>query len=124
MNEESLVQRVLHLRQVEHLSERQIAKVLLIGRKRVRRILQGDGSAQSIPQKTILDEYVNLVGHWYRQYPRLKATQIYERLKDYGYQGSYPSVVRLSREYRKPKQNAYHPLTFLPGEEAQNVLSI
>jgi transposase len=119
MNEESLVQRVLHLRQVEHLSERQIAKVLLIGRKRVRRILNGDGSAHSIPKKTILDEYVNLIGHWFRQYPRLKATQIYERLKDYGYQGSYPSVVRLSREYRKPKQKAYHPLTFLPGEEAQ-----
>jgi len=120
MNEESLIQRVLHLRQVEQLSERQIAKALLIGRKRVRRILKNSsGSAPSIPKKSILDEYAQLISQWYEQHPRLKATQIYERLLSYGYQGSYPSVVRQSLEYRKPKHMAYHPLTFLPGEEAQ-----
>ncbi len=120
MNEESLIQRVLHLRKVEQLSERQIAKTLLIGRKKVRRILSGGpDSAVSIQKKSILDEYVNLISHWYRQYPRLTASQIYERLSSYGYRGSYPSVVRMTREYRKPKQSVYHPLTFLPGEEAQ-----
>ena len=119
MNEESLIQRVLHLRKVEQLSERQIAKTLLIGRKRVRKILIGSDSAVSIQKKSILDEYVNLISNWYVQYPRLKATQIYERLLSYGYQGSYPSVVRMSKEYRKPKHSVYHPLTFLPGEEAQ-----
>ena len=41
MDKESLVQRVMHLRQVEQLSQRQIAKVLEIGRKRVRQILKG-----------------------------------------------------------------------------------
>lgn len=119
MNEESLIQRVLHLRKVEQLSERQIAKTLFIGRKRVKRILNGSDSAVPIQKKSILDEYVNLISNWYVQYPRLKATQIYERLLSYGYQGSYPSVVRMSKEYRKPKHSVYHPLTFLPGEEAQ-----
>ncbi len=119
MDEESLRQRVLHLRQVELLSQRQIAKTLGIGRKRVRRILQDVDSAKTIPRKSILDEYAHLVLYWYKQYPKLKATQIYERLKAYGYQGSYPSVALLSRQYRKPKEGAYHPLVFLPGEEAQ-----
>ena len=119
MDEESLIQRALHLRQVEQLSHRQIAKVLGIGRKRVKRILKGPDSAKAIPKKTVLDEYINLIAHWYKQYPKLKAIQIYERLKSYGYQGSYPSVVLFSRQYRKHKQNAYHPLVFLPGEEAQ-----
>lgn len=119
MDEESLIQRVLHLRQVEGLSHRQIAKVLGIGRKRVRRILKGTDSAKAMPKKTVLDEYINLIAHWYKQYPKLKAIQIYERLKSYGYQGSYPSVVLFSRQYRKHKQEAYHPLVFLPGEEAQ-----
>jgi len=119
MNEESVVQRVLHLRQVEHLSQRQIAKTLGIGRHRVGRILKGAGSARPIPKKGILDEYTHLIAHWYKQYPYLKALQVYERLKSYGYQGSYPSVTLFSREYRKPKENAYHPLVFLPGEEAQ-----
>ena len=119
MNEESLVQRVLHLRQVEKLSQRQIAKVLEIGRKRVRRILNGSALAAAIPRASILDEYNHLIAHWHKQYPRLKATQVYERLKAYGYQGGYASVARVTRENRAPRENAYHPLTFLPGEEAQ-----
>ena len=119
MNEESLVQRVLHLHQVEKLSGRQIAKMLGIGRKRISRILDGTGSAVSIPKASILDEYDHLIAHWYKQHPLLKATQVYERLKSYGYEGGYASVARVTREDRAPKESAYHPLTFLPGEEAQ-----
>ena len=119
MNEESLVQRVLHLREVEKLSQRQIARLLGIDRKRIRRILNEGVTAKPIPQKSILDDYVQLITHWYQQYPRLKAIQIYERLKDHGYPGSYQSVVRFSRHYRRPKPTVYHTLNFLPGEEAQ-----
>ncbi len=119
MTEESLIQRVLHLRQVEKLSQRQIAESLGIGRKRVRRILKGLGNASAIPRKSILDEYNHLIAHWYKQYPRLKATQVYERLKSYGYEGAYASVARATREERTPKESVYYPLTFLPGEEAQ-----
>jgi transcriptional regulator with XRE-family HTH domain len=119
MEEEALIQRVLHLRQVEKLSQRQIAAELKIGRKRVRQILQGKDCAHAVVKKSILDEYRQLVAHWYQQYPRLKAIQIHERLRTYGYSGSYASVARLSLEYRKPRQAAYHPLEFLPGEEAQ-----
>jgi len=119
MEEEALSQQVLHLQQVEKLSQRQIAAKLNIGRKRVKRILQGSDCAQALVKKSIFDQYRQLVAHWYHQYPRLKAIQIYQRLQEYGYGGSYASVVRLSLEYRKPQQTAYHPLTFLPGEEGQ-----
>ena len=119
MKDESLIQRVLHLKQVEKLSQRQIAEKLNIGRKRVRGILSSSGAAKPLPRKLALDEYVHLVAHWYKEYPRLKANQVYERLMSYGYQGSYPSVARLSRQYRKIKQKVYHSLTFVPGEEAQ-----
>ena len=119
MSEESLIQRVLHLRQIEKLSGRQIAKSLGIDRKRVSRILKGTGLASAMPKKSILDDYSGLIAHWYKQYPRLKATQVYERLKAYGYVGRYGSVARLTKDERAPKDNAYHPLIFLPGEEAQ-----
>lgn len=119
MDEESIMQRVMHLRQVEHFSQRQIANVLGVGRKRVRQILKGQDSTKALPKKSMLDEYAQLIAHWYKQYPKLKAIQVYERLKEYGYQGSYPSVALFSREYRRPKQSVYHPLVFLPGEEAQ-----
>ncbi len=119
MSEQSLVQRVLHLRQVEKLSQRQIAETLGISRKRVRRILDGPLDASSIPKISVLDGYDNLVAQWYKQYPRLKATQVYERLIEYGYKGAYASVARFTREHRAPKKESYHPLIFLPGEEAQ-----
>ncbi len=67
----------------------------------------------------MLDEYIGLIAEWYRQYPRLMAKQIYERLIPYGYHGSYISVARVTREYRQVKQQAYLPLIFMPGEEAQ-----
>ena len=119
MADESLIQRVLHLRQVEKLSQRQIAQTLGISRKRVRLILDGPLAASSIPKISILDGYNNLVAEWYNQYPRLKATQVYERLKEYGYEGAYATVARFTREQRQPKKDSYHPLTFLSGEEAQ-----
>ncbi len=119
MGDESLIQRALHLRKVEKLSQRQIAAALGIGRKRVRRMLKGKAEAVAIPKASILDEYSRLIAHWYKQYPRLQAAQVYSRLKSYGYNGSYVSVARVTQEYRAPKQSAYHPLIFLPGEEAQ-----
>ena len=120
MDDESLVQRVLHLRQVEHLSHRQIADALGIGRKRVRRMLKAATSAPGpLIKRSMLDGYRNLIAEWYQQYPRLMAKQVYERLVPYGYTGSYISVARITREYRKVKQKPYYPLIFLPGEEAQ-----
>lgn len=119
MDEESVVQRVMHLARVEKLSQRQIAESLGIGRKRVGRILKGMNEAAPIPKKLILDEYGEIIRLWYKQYPRLMATQVYERLKAYGYTGGYASVSRFTRNERAPKNSAYHPLVFLPGEEAQ-----
>lgn len=120
MDEESIIQRVLHFRQVEHLTQRQIAQAVGIGRGRVGRILKGADLAKPIPKKSVLDEYIHLIVHWYKQHPRLKATQIYERLKEYGYQGSYPLVVLFSREYRRPKENVYHPLVFFAGRRGSD----
>jgi transposase len=119
MTNESLIQRVLFLREVEKLSQRQIAAVIGTSRKRVRNILAKQGQAAPIPKAGILDEYNGLITHWHKQYPRLKATQTYDRLKEYGYDGAYASVARFTREYRTRKKSSYHPLSFLPGEEAQ-----
>jgi transposase len=119
MDDESLTSRILHLRAVEKLSQRQIAETIGISRKRVRRILGGSIDASSIPKISVLDGYNNLIAQWYKEHPRLKATQVYERLKEYGYKGAYASVARFTRKDRSPRKESYHPLIFLPGEEAQ-----
>lgn len=118
MENPSLEKQVLQLREVERLSIRQIAKALGISRKRVSRILKGVG-AKPLSKALLLDPYRSLIAHWYQTFPHLKAIQVYERLKPYGYTGSYWSVVEFSRSWRRPKTEAYHPLIFLPGEEAQ-----
>lgn len=120
MDEESLVQRVLHLRQVEKLSQRQIALALGIGRKRIRQILnEVNVTTKRIYKESILDKFTNLIAQWYKQHPQLRAMQVFERLKSYGYTGGYSSVIRVTQSYRHRKAEAFHPLIFLPGQEAQ-----
>lgn len=120
MIDESMTERVLHLRDVEKLTQQQIADALGIGRKRVRRMLRTKDSVPGpLIKKSMLDEYLGVITEWYRQYPRLQAKQIYERLLSFGYQGSYMTVARASKEFREVKRKTYIPLIFHPGEEAQ-----
>lgn len=120
MDKEILVKRILHLRAVEKLSLRQIGKELGIDRKKVARLLKRtELSTKPLPPPSILEPFRPVIVQWYKERPLLKATQIYEKLQSYGYQGSYPTVVDFTKEYRRRCQPAYHTLTFLPGQEAQ-----
>lgn len=118
--DESLIKRVLHLYEVEKLSQRQIAKQLGLNRHTISKFVRSSGKVVIPPRKDLIaNPYQGLINQWYSDYPYLKASQVYERLKSYGYTGSYPSLVRHTRELRKRKPRAYHALEFLPGEEAQ-----
>jgi len=120
MNSESFLKRILHLREVEKLSLRQIGKELGIGRKRVSRILkQSDISTKPLPRAKIIQPFIGLISEWYKERPYLKALQIHERLVSYGFKGSYPTVANYTKKYRREKVKAYHTLDFLPGQEAQ-----
>lgn len=120
MDTESLLKRILHLREVERLSFRQIGKELGIGRKKVSRILkQSEISTKPLPQPRIIEPFKELISEWYKERPYLKALQVYERLRSYGFKGSYPTVANYTKKYRREKEQAYHTLHFLPGQEAQ-----
>ena len=116
---EFLESRVKHLRAVEGLSIRQIAKALSMGKKRVTRIINGK-SIQKPVKQTLLAPYERLIEQWYQEHPYLQAQQVYSRLKPYGYSGGYTMLSVHTRKYRrKSKKPIFHELTFLPGEEAQ-----
>lgn len=116
---ESLESRVKHLRAVEGLSIRQIAKALHMGTRRVGRILNSHAIVKS-PKPTVVEPYTRLIEEWYREHPYLLAQQVYARLKSYGYTGAYSMVSLHTRKYRrKSKKPVFHELVFLPGEEAQ-----
>jgi transposase len=69
---------------------------------------------------TTLDPYLPLVRDTLAQYPRLRATRLYEMVRARGYAGSVVQlrrVVRLLRPQATP--TVYRRLTTLAGEEAQ-----
>jgi len=116
--EDSLRIRVRHLREVEGLSMRQIAEKLNLGRKKVWRVLRGE-KMRKPAGSSILRPYERLIEEWFREYPMLKATQVYERLKSYGYEGCYGTVKLGTQRWRQKRGESFHELEFLPGEEAQ-----
>lgn len=109
---------VRHLYEVERLSMRQIARKLGVSRKRIAKVIRNEKMIRSYPP-SILQPYERLIDQWYQQYPFLKASQVYERLKSYEFKGSYTSVCLYTQRYRQKRRQAYHELEFLPGEEAQ-----
>jgi transposase len=103
---------------VERLSIRQIAKKLRASTKRISRVIRNEAITRPVVQ-SILKPYERLIDQWYQEYPFLKASQVYERLKAYEYKGGYTVVTLYTRKYRQKRRQAYHELTFLPGEEVQ-----
>src|SRR3989304_5378962 len=109
---------VKHLYEGEKLSIRQIAQKLRMARKTVARVIRNERVMLFYPD-SMLRPYERLIDQWYQEYPFLKASQVYERLKSYEFKGSYGTVSIWTQKYRQKRRQAYHELTFLPGEEAQ-----
>lgn len=119
MEQDPLEKKVLYLAEVQKLSIRQIGRELGMCRKRIRRILKGQIAKAVSRKPSILEPYRQLITTWYGEYPHLKAKQIYERLRSYGYSGGYRTVSKFTRSFRQRKPEVFHTLEFLPGEEAQ-----
>ncbi len=114
----SRISQVKHLYEVEHLTMRQIARELRMCHKTVARIITGKARQKKAYKPLLLAPYHRLIAEWYARRPSLKATQVYERLREYGYTGKYTQVSTYTRTFRK-KRGAYHELEFLPGHVAQ-----
>jgi transposase len=116
--EETLREMILYLRDVLGLSFYQIQDRTGISRKRASLIYRE--SCQERKKRTfILDPYRSLIGEWFKEHPTLRAQQVHQWLRTRGVEISYPAVVKYTRSFRKKTPRVYHPLTFLPGEEAQ-----
>ena len=117
--DESRISQVKHLYEVERLSMRQIAGELHMGTHTVSHIVKGYEPPPREKRPTLLQPYLRLIETWYARHRKLRATQVYTRLKDYGYPGGYTMVSIATRRFRVPRHKAYHELEFLPGEVAQ-----
>jgi transposase len=68
---------------------------------------------------TLADPYLDFIRQTLEQYPRLRATRLYEMIRARGYTGSVEQLRRVVRSLRPTKDEAYFRLTMLPGEQAQ-----
>lgn len=72
------------------------------------------------PRVSALDPYMPFMRGVLEQYPRLRATRLYEMLRDRGYRGSVVQLRRVVGKLRpRPKAEAYLRLRVMPGEQAQ-----
>jgi len=69
---------------------------------------------------SMLDPYKAFITEVLEQYPRLRATRLFEMTNGRGYQGSVIQLRRYVQTVRPaPKQEAFLRLATLPGEQAQ-----
>jgi transposase len=119
MIEDELIARVLQLHQVEKLSIRQISAYTGFCRQSISRMIRNEGKDTHHTVETIVTPYRRLIESWYAEHPKLKGTQIYERLVGLGFTGSYPTISKATRSLRTKKPIMFHERVLLPAEEAQ-----
>jgi transposase len=70
-------------------------------------------------QVTLLDPYLDFIKQTLETYPRLRATRIYEMVRQRGYSGSVVQLRRVVATLRPIRREAFLKLVTLPGEEGQ-----
>src|SRR5262245_20324413 len=75
------------------------------------------GSCHSKPLPTY--PFLDFIEQTLKQHPRLRATRLFEMLRDRGYQGDIFQLRRVVRKLRPISREAFLRLSVLPGEQAQ-----
>lgn len=120
MVHDELAARVLQLYQVEKFSIRQIADYCGMCRKTVSKLIRTEGKLPNRPAgETLISPYRRLIETWYADHPKLKASQVHERLSALGFRGSCATVERATKRFRTKKPVMFHERVLLPAEEAQ-----
>jgi len=111
---------IRHLFYAEHWKIGTIAQQLSIHPDAVRRAVQTESSHREQALRTCLtDPYVEFVRSTLESYPRLRATRIFQMVRDRGYAGSIVQLRRLVARLRPVRKEAFLRLCPFPGEQAQ-----
>jgi transposase len=99
-----------------------IATQLGVHHTTVQRVLAQAGveAGRVSVRATIADPYVPFIEETLKQYPRLRASRLYEMVKARGYPGQPDHFRTIVARYRpRPPAEAYLRVRTLPGEQAQ-----
>jgi transposase len=104
----------------EHWKVGTIAQALGVHPDTVRRALEVDRfqPAQTL-RPSLVDPYLPFVRQTLEQHPRLRATRLYQMIRDRGYPGSVEQLRRAVARLRPPLREAFLRLQVFPAEQAQ-----
>lgn len=104
----------------EHWKFGTIATELDISWDTVRQNLTKDSSGPGrVLRGCLTDPYMEFIRGVLERYPNLRATRIFEMLKERGFAGKVRTVRRVVARLRPAARPAFLRLSFLPGEQAQ-----
>ena len=104
----------------EHWKIGTIASQLQIHPDTVRRAIESDKFNRSRSLRaSITDPHLAFVRQMLAQYPRLRATRIYQMIRERGYAGSIVQLRRAVANLRPPTREAFLRRQVFPAEEAQ-----
>jgi transposase len=110
------IRRLFH---AEHWKVGTIASELGLHPETVKRALETDQFKSRARRPLRTDPFLDFIEQTLKQHPRLRATRLFEMLRDRGYQGSVRQVRRLVQNLRPLSKEAFLRLSVLPGEQAQ-----
>ena len=111
---------IRHLFFAEHWKIGTIAQQLGVHPDAVRHAVQSDTfhQAQAL-RPCITDPYLEFVRETLKNYPQLRATRIFQMVRDRGYTGSVVQLRRVVARLRPVRREAFLQLCLFPGEQAQ-----
>lgn len=117
----SLWAEIHRLRDVEGLSERQIASRLHCARDTVKKALAEDNPPVKKPREpvSILDSYHDSIDALIAKYPRLSAVRVLEEIRKDGYLGEITLVRNYLRTTRPAPGRIYQEVEYPPGQAMQ-----
>lgn len=120
MTHEQFIQ-IRFLKTVEKLSSVQIGEKLGISERTVRdwwNLPQYPGKTAR-ESESILESFIPRIESLLKDCPSLSGTQIYQKLRTFGYSGSSSTIRRFLNKARPTPQRSFLPLDFDPGEALQ-----
>src|SRR5579863_10277759 len=104
----------------EHWKIGTIAQALNVHLDTVRRAIEVERFQHAEPLRpSIVDPYLPFVRQVLEQHPRLRATRLYQMIRDRGYSGSVEQLRRTVARLRPQPHEAFLRLQVFPAEQAQ-----
>ena len=109
------VARIRHLFHAEHWKIGTIAAELRLHPDTVRAALETDRfRSQPRLRDRLTDPYLDFLRQTLQQYPRLRATRLFQMIRSRGYPGSVTQLRRVVAELRPPQRRGLSPPAHFP----------